>query len=176
MPGPPPKPTHLKLVTGNPGKRRLNANEPKPDLSIPRVPPHLSDNAKVEWGRISDELLKLGLMTNIDRAALAAYCQAWSDWVEAEGQLQKFGKVVRSPAKTLTRTDPKTGKVETETSGGYPMPSPFLAIRNKALDLMRQFLTEFGMTPASRSRISVESRQQTQLARQGPESKAGKYF
>lgn len=153
MSGPPPKPTHLKLITGNPGKRKLNKNEPKPTAGIPPVPEHLSNEAKAEWDRIAVELNAIGLLTHVDRAALAAYCQAWADWVEAEEQLRRYGKMVKSPVKTVTR---RSGGAElTETSGGFPMQSPFLPIRNRALEIMHKFLTEFGMTPASRSRISV---------------------
>ena len=62
-------------------------------------------------------------------------------------------KVVKSPVKTVTR---RSGGAEvTETSGGFPMQSPFLPIRNRALEIMHKFLTEFGMTPAARSRITV---------------------
>jgi phage terminase small subunit len=35
------------------------------------------------------------------------------------------------------------------------MQSPFLAIRNKALELMHRFAIEFGMTPSARSRVSA---------------------
>ena len=153
MPGPTRKPTHLKLITGNPGRRPLNKNEPKPKPGIPAVPAHLSNEAKVEWGRIASQLNDIGLLTQVDRAALAAYCQAWADWVEAEEQLRRYGKVVKSPVKTVTR---RSGGAEvTETSGGFPMQSPFLSIRNRALEIMHKFLTEFGMTPAARSRITV---------------------
>ncbi len=83
------------------------------------------------------ELLSLGLLTSIDRAALAAYCQAWGRWVEAEEALKKHGVVVRSP-------------------NGFPIQSPYLAIANKARDQMRSMLTEFGMSPSSRSRVVAE--------------------
>ena len=76
-----PKPTHLKVVTGNPGKRQVNENEPQPDLSIPVSPPHLSDEAKVEWGRVCDQLYRLKLLSDTDRASLAANAQAYGRWV-----------------------------------------------------------------------------------------------
>jgi P27 family predicted phage terminase small subunit len=144
----------LKLVTGNAGKRALNRNEPKPESIVPPVPPHLSDEAKVEWGRVANELYELGLLTRIDRASLAGYCQAYADWVEAEDQIRRYGKVVKSPSKKTVRHGRDGSKIE-ETSGGYPIQSPFLAIRNKALELMHKFAIEFGMTPSSRSRVSA---------------------
>lgn len=155
MPGPPRKPTHLKLITGNPGRRPLNKKEPKPEPGIPAVPVHLSDEAKVEWGRVANVLNDIGLLTKIDRAALAAYCQAYADWVEAEEQLRRYGKVVKSPTKTTTRKS--KGDEVTETTGGFPMQSPFLPIRNRALEIMHKFAVEFGMTPAARGKISVDN-------------------
>lgn len=137
MAGRKPVPTNLKLLRGNPGKRPLNENEPQPANEKPRCPSHLSDPAKAEWKRMSDKLHKLGLLTEIDGAALAAYCQAYGRWVEAERNIKKYGMVLRSPDK------------------GWPVQSPYLAIANKALEQMHKYLTEFGMTPSSRSRIVV---------------------
>lgn len=136
MAGRRPKPTALKELEGNPGKRRLNAEEPKPS-GIPTCPKHLDKSAKAEWKRISRELITLGLLTSVDRAALAAYCSAWSRWISAEENVQKFGAVIKSP------------------KSGYPVQNPYIGISNTALDQMRKFLIEFGMTPASRSRLHV---------------------
>ena len=49
MAGRKPKPTSLKVLEGNPGKRQLNPNEPKPDASVPKCPAWLSKEAKREW-------------------------------------------------------------------------------------------------------------------------------
>jgi P27 family predicted phage terminase small subunit len=78
----------------------------------------------------------LALVTKLDRAALAAYCQAWGRWVEAEEALRKHGVLVKSPS-------------------GFPMQSPYLAIANKALKEMRLLLQEFGLSPSSRSRVTA---------------------
>jgi P27 family predicted phage terminase small subunit len=138
MAGRRPKPTHLKLLQGNPGKRRLNAHEPKPDMEMPVVPDHLSEGAKAEWTRAGEQLHRLGLLTSIDRSAFSAYCVLWARWVDAEEALKKTGPVVRSP-------------------GGYPMLSPYYTVANQSLSQMRTYLTEFGMTPSSRSRTSVRT-------------------
>jgi P27 family predicted phage terminase small subunit len=132
-----PQPTRLKLLRGNPGKRPAHQDEPEPDIRLPEPPEHLSDEAKREWGRVGALLLTVGLVSELDRAALAGYCQAWGRWVEAEEALRQYGVVVKSPS-------------------GYPMQSPFLAVANKAVEQMRAFLVEFGMTPASRTRVHAE--------------------
>jgi P27 family predicted phage terminase small subunit len=99
---------------------------------------HLDSGAKKEWKRVSRELTTLGLLTSIDRAALAAYCAAYSRWSAAELSIQKFGTVIKSP------------------KSGFPIQNPYVSVANTALDLMRKFASEFGMTPASRTRLSVE--------------------
>ena len=129
-----PLPTQLKVLRGNTGRRPLNQGEPKPRPVLPSPPGHLSDEAKREWKRVGELLDGLGLVSEMDRAALAGYCQAWGRWVEAENGLKTYGVVIKSP-------------------GGFPIQSPFFAVANKALEQMRGFLIEFGMTPASRSRV-----------------------
>lgn len=143
MPGRKPKPTALKILAGNPGKRPLNRNEPHP-TGTPTCPKHLDKAAKIEWRRISRELTSLGLLTNVDRTALAAYCAAYSRWANAEEQLQKFGHVIKSP------------------KSGLPIPNPYLSVSNRALDHMRKFGTEFGLTPASRCKLSISSPAKTE--------------
>jgi len=137
-----PKPTALKRAQGNPGGRPLSKNEPKPG-GTPTCPKHLDKNAKAEWKRISKELTSLGLLTNVDRAALAAYCQCWSRWVSAEEGIAKFGTILKSP------------------KSGFPIQNPHVSIANTALDLLRKFMVEFGLTPSSRSRLTTGTAEPT---------------
>ena len=129
-----PLPTNLKVVRGTLRKGRANAHEPALPVEIPRCPAHLGAEAKREWKRVSRELAGYGLLTRIDRAALALYCEAWGRWVEAEEALRKYGVMIKAPS-------------------GFPMQSPYLAIANKAMEQIRALLTEFGMSPSSRTRV-----------------------
>ena len=63
-----PKPTAVKVLEGNPGKRSLNTAEPKPEKKAPRCPSWLEDEAKKEWKRMSKQLEQLGILTEIDMA------------------------------------------------------------------------------------------------------------
>ncbi len=72
-----PKPTAVKVLEGNPGKRSLNTGEPKPEKKAPRCPAWLEDEAKKEWKRMAKQLEHLGILTEIDMAAFAGYCQAF---------------------------------------------------------------------------------------------------
>ncbi len=96
MRGRKPKPSALKKFEGNPGKRALNQNKPKPAVQTPDCPVHRDNEAQAEWNRITPDLNTLGLTARIDRAALAAYCQAWSRWVKAEEMLKSSGPVIKS--------------------------------------------------------------------------------
>jgi P27 family predicted phage terminase small subunit len=136
MRGRKPKPTVLKLLEGNPGHRLINRDEPKPHLCIPTCPAHLSPTAKAEWKRLARQLHDIGILTALDRGALAAYCQAYGRWAEAEKNLKQTPALLKTPA-------------------GYAQPNPWLAIANKNLELMQKFIGELGLSPSSRSRVTT---------------------
>jgi len=140
-----PKPTHLKLVKGNPGKRKINKSEPKPDLAQPSPPAFLNDDAKVEWGRVIDTLFNVGLMTEIDRGALAAYCQAYGRWAQAERALAR-----------MAAKDELNSALMIKTSNGNAIQNPLVGIANKAKSDMVRYAVEFGMTPSARSRVEAK--------------------
>ena len=75
--GPKPRPAHLKLLRGNPGKRPVNTREPKPKTKIPTCPTHLGAIARKEWKRITVQLDAVGLLTELDRTGVAGYCTAY---------------------------------------------------------------------------------------------------
>jgi len=137
MKGRKPKPTAMRILQGNPGKRALNDREPVPPRGMPECPEYLDPVAQAEWARTADILHEMGLLSLADRTALAAYCTAYSRWIHAEDQVRKFGAIVKSPEK------------------GFPMKSPYLTIAEQSLETMRKFMVEFGLTPSSRSRIRV---------------------
>ena len=137
MRGRKPKPTALKILEGNPGRRPLNDREPSLPTETPECPEFLDDEARAEWFRMAKVLQDMGLLTRADRAALAAYCVVYSRWVTAERQVQRLGTIVKSPEKN------------------FPMKSPYLTVADQALEAMRKFMVEFGLTPSSRSRIRV---------------------
>lgn len=139
-----PKPSRMKILTGNPGKRPLNPDEPRPEPAVPECPPELGPVAREEWNRLAGELGKLKILTPLDRAALAAYCNAYGLWAEAIEAIQKYGTMVKSPS-------------------GYPIQSPYVSIANRQAEIMMRIASEFGFTPASRSRISTPMKGEADL-------------
>ena len=134
MAGRKPKPTALKVLEGNPGKGKLNKYEPNPGRDMPQCPDWLLDDAKDEWNRLADKMNQMGILSEVDQAAFAAYCQAWARWKEAQEQIEINGSVF-------------------VTEKGYQQQSPWVGIANTSQKLMMQAASEFGLTPSSRSRI-----------------------
>lgn len=124
--------------------RRGDANIPTAPDALPRCPAHLSPIARKEWRRLAKPLYDMGVLSTTDRAALAAYCQAWARWVEAEEQLKKTPPLLKTPS-------------------GYVQQSPWLSIANKQLEIMGRYMAELGLTPSARRRVAVD-----QNARPGP--------
>ena len=138
MSGPPRKPTAWRRMEGNRGKKAWNHAEPMPPEGVPDCPEHLSDEARAEWHRLVETLVSMGVITIVDRAVLAAYCQAYGRWVEAEEKLRETPLLIKTPS-------------------GYVQQSPWLGIANRQMELMGRYMAEIGLTPASRSRVIASS-------------------
>jgi len=98
MRGRKPRPTAIRRASGNPGKRGYNHAEPVPPAELPHCPPHLSEAAQEEWHRLAGTLHDMGVLTTVDRAALAAYCQAYGRWAEAEEKLKETPVMLKTPS------------------------------------------------------------------------------
>jgi P27 family predicted phage terminase small subunit len=127
------KPTGLKEITSSQHKPAPKSKETKPSRIL-ECPPELGPVARQEWDRIVGELTQLGVLSSFDRGPLAAYCTAYALWSDAMEMVQKHGAMIKSP-------------------NGFPMQSPYLSHLNKQAEIMMRIASEFGFTPASRSRI-----------------------
>lgn len=134
--GPAPKPTALKVLDGNAGHRPINRSEPRPRPVAPKCPAWLDKEARAEWRRIAPALERLGLLTEIDGAALAGYCQSYARWRQCQEVLAKDGLTFK-------------------TESGYTAARPEVAIGNRALIEVRAFCVQFGLTPGARARMQL---------------------
>lgn len=128
-------PTNIKVVKGTVRKNRVNKDEPKPKSDDVSMPDTLSDKAEKCWKQVSDHLKEAGLLTNVDQNALVMYCETFAKWQEANDMVTKKGPLHKTP-------------------NGHIQPSPFISIANKYFNQCKSMMTEFGMTPSSRSGIS----------------------
>ena len=127
-------PTHLKMLRGDPGKRRLPENKPTPEPGA-AMPAWLSPGAAAHWPTVAEQLEDAGVLTQLDQTALAMYCEALARWRHATDHVVNQGPVIVSPSGLATQ-------------------SPYLQIADKAFEQMTKLLVKFGMTPSSRSRVS----------------------
>lgn len=145
MPGRKAKPTAIKIAENNPGKRPLNLNEPQPRKVRPKLPAHLSTAARVQWRRVLAVLAPTGVITEAEADLLAVYCESYARYVQA-----------------LTELQPRTGENGLRTGGlivlndkGSPMRNPLLKVADDAEKTMLRCMSELGMSPSSRARLSV---------------------
>lgn len=130
-----PHPSAITILRNNPGRRPINAHEPKhPDVER-EVPTQIVANAvaAAEWTRVIGTL-SAGHVTTVDRATLTAYCLKFAQWQALETEAAAHPFLVKAPS-------------------GYPIPNPALGMANKACSLMLRLAIELGITPSSRSRI-----------------------
>ena len=139
--GPPPKPRALVVLEGNPGKRPLNPFEPQPRVKRPKCPAHLDDAAKREWRRLVPILERMRVLTEADEIPLANLCMQYATLVKAQQLLGKSGLLFK-------------------TKSGYVQQSPLVGIVSGCVEQINKLCREFGLTPASRTRIQVAPEQE----------------
>jgi len=136
--GPIPKTDEQEILEGNPSKRPLKGKSPQPDKGIPTCPSWLSDEAKQEWTRVTPELLRLGLLTELDQNILAGYCISYALWQRTQICIFKQGALY-------------------VTAKGKLQPRPEIAIAKTAAEMMNAFAAELGLTPTSRARMRLST-------------------
>lgn len=133
-----PLPAEEKRRRGNPGKRKLPKKPTAKEAAArvaPTPPEHLTGPALEEWNRLGTMLADSERWDAKFQTTFAAYCVAFGRWQESETVLREKGFVVKAPS-------------------GFPIQNPYLAVANKAMEQMRKFLSELGLTPASHAEHS----------------------
>lgn len=136
-----PKPTGLKLLEGNPGKRKLNRKEPKPRRVIPSPPATLSEAALVVWGRLTAVLDRMAVITEADAGALESLAETIVEVRDLRAQIAEHGRSYES---------------QTEGGGTIWRPYPWVAQLSDAEKRKAGIEARFGLSPSDRSRIEVE--------------------
>jgi P27 family predicted phage terminase small subunit len=106
---------------------------------VPPAPPGLNEDGEREWGKLTRELIALGVFTSIDDSMLYAYCKEFGKYLHYERELSRLGRTVKS----------KTG---------FLFVHPFETLANRSLKAAFQIAVQFGLTPSARTRISAPSK------------------
>ena len=158
--GPKPTPAALKAVTG--ARLRLAADLGEginPPVKAPPMPRDLIGPARSEWKRIVPHLLDLGLLTELDRAALTNYCSAWGDRCRLQAQLNALMKAAAAAGQ------PETDAMWAKLPSGIARPSVLVKLLADAEARVDRALGHFGLSPSQRSRVTAsrETGDQPQL-------------
>jgi P27 family predicted phage terminase small subunit len=151
-----PKPTHLHVVNGNPGKHSRNKAEPQPPKGIPSPPEHISAAARVAWGAMSVKLDEMGVLAYADVWALEQLSEnyaeilAWRRIIDDEGRMVDQ---IMSDGETVRR-----------------VVNPVCIALSDAEKRFKAMMCEFGLTPSSRSRVNSAPKEK------GRVDPAAKYF
>ena len=147
MAGRKPKPLALKLLAGNPGKRRLPKNGPTPRRQRLVAPGHLSDTAKTAWVELAERLYRLGVATEMDGIALEQLCENYAEIRELRADILANGR---------------TQSVQTKSGDVMERSRPAWSQLSDAERRFRAMMTEFGLTPSARTRIVATGEDESQ--------------
>ena len=132
-----PTPSALNDLRGNPGKRARNHQEPRfPDGEL-RCPDWLGDAGRAKWAEMLPKLQAVpGLMKPAYGDALALYCEAFEDMLDAREEIAKEGATCTS-----------------DNGGAYQHPA--VGRKNKAIQRMKAFGALFGLSPSDAANLKV---------------------
>jgi P27 family predicted phage terminase small subunit len=143
--GPPPEPSILRYIRGNPSHSSLNSGEPTPDLVASDIqPPEWLDGVALKkWHTVVPILSDMRVMTVADVETIARYCALWEQW-------KKNYDAVKAGLDVLRFKD-QNGDIK------HIQVSPYASQMTKlAKDLLR-IEQEFGLTPSSRSQVTIHA-------------------
>lgn len=129
----PSQPAALQLLQGrgngtDSGGRKVKT-PPAFRRIAPKPPTWLSREAKAEWARVAPGLQNLDLLKEEDRGTLAAYCETWATYVEAQRTVEREGLTIEA----------RQGKLA----------HPAVGIARNAGRELRAWAGQFGLTPSA---------------------------
>lgn len=145
MAGRRPKPSALRVLQGNAGKRAIPKNEPKIESKKPRTPKHLSPKAKYAFKGLSETLEKMGVVTPADGKALELLCDAYGEWRDL---------------RTIIEAEGFTYETTNQAGERMVKARPEVAMASDAWKRIKSMIAEFGLTPSSRTKVQGEKPQE----------------
>lgn len=143
MAGRPRKPTAILEASGafkkDPKRKRARAGEPVFSKGVV-CGSRLTGAARKLWDDLVEQMDACGMLQRVDSSALEAACIAYQTATQADRALEEHGL---------------TYNVIDQAGNAIPKARPEVAISRGAWTQYKQFCTEFGLTPASRSRIAT---------------------
>jgi P27 family predicted phage terminase small subunit len=129
-----PKPTLIKRLEGNAGRRPLNEKEPQPTGACVK-PDFVTGEAAKEWDR-AVAAMPDGVYTSADAPVLAVFAIAWVLFRNSIAQVAREG-------------------MTSVGSTGQKIAHPSLAVAAKQAEIILRAADRLGMSPSARSRLTL---------------------
>ena len=145
----PHKPTKLKVLEGNRGRRNTGDELEAPTLTPDIEPPeYLDDIGKGKWTYYLEEFSQTGIITMLDYDAFAFLCHIVSTII----QITKFiNEENKSRSQEVVKPDPD-GRVRGELRESH-----YSSILRQYYGHFRMYAKEFGLTPVGRVGLKVNT-------------------
>jgi P27 family predicted phage terminase small subunit len=119
--------------------QRKAKSSPSADGKAPRMPPGFCRVAKAKWKELCADLERNGVLSTDTREMLIAYCVTFAKWMEARKKVEQTGLAVES--------FDKNGQLVISRNA-------YVAEMHKFREQLNKLLPEFGLTPASRQKLT----------------------
>jgi P27 family predicted phage terminase small subunit len=139
MPGPPPKPTPLLKLSGS-WRAQKRKGEPTAPTGTPKPPKWLTPETLEAWQELVAAIEPMRVLTQSDALALAQAAEYLAKWKRMTAKVAQMGEVIaiRDAAGNVT---------------GFRQ-SPFAALQMQYGGMLHRFMSEFGLSPSARARLT----------------------
>ncbi len=139
MPSNKPEPSAITKLKGNPGRKKINKDEPKYEKAEESAPKDLDKNGRELWNKLMKQVREQGVLTKCDEALLFRYCEEWSTYKRALKELKK-----------------KENKdLMVKAKSGYLSPNPYISMKRESSRIMKSLESELGFSPTSRTKVAA---------------------
>ncbi len=138
-----PKQTKILQGTFRPGREKTDAVEVDPLATVPPPPTTLGRHGKAKWKELAPKLVEKGILTPLDLPAFEAMCGCWDLYADSIEIIYGKGRRRKS--------------LSTYISGKSSQEAPATVLAKQMLALFKSYLTEFGLSPSSRGKVSRDT-------------------
>ena len=143
MKGRKPKAREIQILEGRDKKNpsRFANDVPQTIEHEPQMPEHFDDQATAAWNTLREILTASKMWSATYQVTLVLYCETYSNYRRAVELVRISGQALRTQA--------EDGSIELKRN-------PYSVELHRYKDELIKLSSEFGLTPSSRSRISLE--------------------
>lgn len=144
--------------------RHADLRSPEPQPGPPDEPATLDSLAQEEWRLMLVDLEDMGLLHKVDRSVLYQYCKLYSETervAQEQSETRESVRILEENVPDVRRDEPgKLVELYSEIVTLRKLISKCTDQLRSGRVAIRQYLVEFGLTPASRGRIKLPAKRE----------------